>query len=215
MAMDIIPKALYPLVPKLPGVPPLLRNAARIADTATLGFLGLSDALSSLIGSHPPQWGVFTSDGKPVAIADSVLSFECQNGSRLSDYPVEKGAFASYNKVGDPYDVRVRLVRGGTTDERADFLIALTVAAVSLKRYSVVTPELTYDNANVVSLSYRRESSNGAGVIIAELHLREVRETVKASGSSPKSPAAASPQSMGQVQALPIPYPVVAVKGFR
>jgi hypothetical protein len=215
MAMPIIPKALYPLVPNAPGVPAMLRNVAKVADAATLGFLGISDALDLLIGSEQVQWGVFTKAGNPVAIADSVLSFDYRNGSRMSDYPVEQGAFASYNKTSDPYEVRIRMVRAGSERERTDFIFALEAAAASLDTFEVRTPEIYYTGANIDSFDYRRETRNGAGVIIAELHLREIREPMNAVLYSPKAPGAAAPQSQGQVQTGPVPYPVVTVTRIR
>lgn len=204
MPMPIIPKALYPVVPFAPGIPPMLRNLAKIADTATFGLLGASDALSSVIGQPPiPQWGVFDKNGVTVAIADTVLSVEYRNGSRLSDYPLEQGAFASYNKVANPYDVKVRMVCGGDEAGRAVFIAAIEAASRSLDLYTIRTPEVTYQNANIESWDYKRETSNGAYQIIADLYLREVRQTASAAFSAPKSPSAASVVSLGQVQAQP------------
>jgi hypothetical protein len=215
MAMPIIPKALYPLVPNAPGVPAMLRNVAKVADAATLGFLGISDALDLLIGAEQAQWGVFTKAGSPVAIADSVLGFDYRNGSKVSDYPVEQGAFASYNKVADPYEVRIRMVRAGSERERTDFIFALEAAAASLDTFEVRTPEISYLNANIDGFDYRRETTNGAGVIIAEIHLREIREVAAAAFSSPKSPSAADPQSQGQVQTESVPENIVTVTRIR
>jgi hypothetical protein len=215
MAMDIIPKALYPLVPNAPGVPPVLRNVVKIADAATLGFLGLSEALDALIGAESPQWGIFTTSGEVVAIADSVLSLEYRNDSRISDYPVEQGAFASYNKVADPYSVRVRMARGGTEQDRSDFIAAIEAAAATLDLFEVRTPEMIYPSANIEGLDYRREAINGAGKVIVEIRLREIRQPASATGFNPKVPAAADSQSMGQVQTQSVPYPTVDVRGLR
>jgi hypothetical protein len=215
MAMPTTPKALYPSVPNAPGVPPLLRNAARIADTATSGLLGISDELDLLIGAEPVKWGVFDAAHQPVAVADSVISFEYRNGSRISDYPLEQGAFASYNKVANPYDAKVRMVCSGSEAKRTVFINALEAASKSIALYTVVTPEVTYLNANIESWDYRRESSNGAHVIIADLHIREIRETATAAFSAPKSPSAADTQSQGQVQTFSVPNPSVSVRVLR
>lgn len=208
--MDIIPKALYPLVPNAPGVPALLRNGVKVLDTLTLGVFGLSGALDSLIGAEPVQWGVFSQKtGLPVALADSVVSMDYRNGSRISDYPVEQGAFASYNKVATPYDVKVRMTCGGSQARRGDFVAAIEAASRSLDLYLVLTPERSYPSANIEAWEYRREVNNGAGMIIADLYLREVRETATAAFSTPKAPAAADLQAQGQVQTFPVTQSVI------
>jgi hypothetical protein len=212
MAMQLIPKAVYPVVPNAPGVPPLLRNVAVIADAATFGLFGISDALDLLIGAEQVRWGVFNKSLKPVALADSVMSFDYRGGSRISDYPMEQGAFASYNKVIEPYSVRVRMICSGSEKERTDFIDALEAAAKSLDLYQVMTPEKTYHNASIENWDYRRESANGAYVIIADLYLREIRDTAAAAFSSPKSVSAADPQSQGQVQVCPVPNPLTVTR---
>lgn len=227
MAMDIIPKAIYPVVPNAPGVPALLRDVAKIADTATLGLLNISGALDGLIGAEPVRWGIFNAFGQPVAIADSIISVEYRNGSRISDYPMEQGAFASYNKVANPYDVRVRMSCSGSqatgaifsngtgSSIRADFLAAIEAASRTLDLYTVVTPEATYTNANIEHWDYRREVGNGSGIIIADVYLREIRETATAAFLSPKSVGAADPKSQGQVQTFPVSNPAVTVTAIK
>lgn len=203
MAMDIIPKAKFPNVPNVAGVPSLLRDPSKIIGTVA-GVINIGRQIASLFGFGATTWGVFDSAGNTVAIADSVLSLDYANSSRVSNYPVEAGAFASYNKVANPYDVRVRLARGGTEAERSAFIKALDYAANSLNLYVIVTPEATYKDANIESFDYRRENTNGANIILAELRIVEIRQSAVASFSDPKNPAAAIAQSQGQVAAAPL-----------
>lgn len=220
MAFDIIPKALYPSVPNLPGVPALLRNPSAIIG-AVVGLVTGSQALGRLTGSAPVVWGVFDKTGAIVAQATNVISVDYRNSSKVSDYPVEQGAFASYNKVANPYDVKIRMTCDGTTPlgvssllnpldvlshqaNRTDFINALDAAANSLDLYTVVTPERTYTNANIESWDYRRETTNGASIIIADIYLREIRETATTTFVASAQPAAAEPQSQGQAQTHPV-----------
>jgi hypothetical protein len=212
MPMPIIPKSLYPLVPNAPGVPTLLRNTASLIDNATGGYLGLGSALDLLTGAEPVLWGVFDSQGIPVAVSDSVLSFAYRNSSRISDYPMEAGSFASYNKVASPNEYQVRLVRGGTQIERSDFVNAIDAAAGSLNLYTILTPEKTYLDVNIESWDYRREQTNGAYVIIADLMIREVRQTATAAFSAPKNPASSNVDSQGQVQTFSVVNPAISVR---
>jgi hypothetical protein len=213
MVMPIIPKSLYPAVPNAPGVPALLRNAATIADTATFGLLGVSDALDLLIGAEQVQWGIFeTETGLPVVIADSVLGFDYRNGAKIADFPVEDGTFATYNKTATPFDIKVRMVCGGDDERRRSFIEAIEAASRSLTLYDVVTPQAAYANANIEAWDYRRDTSGGAGIIVADLYLREVREATAAYSVAPvpKSPSAASTVDMGRVQPVKPPESILS-----
>ncbi len=205
MTIDIIPKSLYPLVPNAPGVPAVLRGGAQVIDTATGGYLGLSDALNEIIGSDPVKWGIFDASGAPVGDYDSLFSLAYRNDSKLSDYPVEQGGFASYNKVDSPYDNIVTVTCGGTEARRAALLVALEAARKSLQLYSIFTPEATYQNSNITGIDMRREIREGANMLIVNLTVREVRQKASASFSEPKNPSSFDAQSQGQVQSVDDP----------
>jgi hypothetical protein len=70
------------------------------------------------------QWGIFQ-NGVPIVTADTVSSFEYKQEWALSDFPVEQGGFASYDKVHIPYDVRFRFVSGGSEANRAALLSSI------------------------------------------------------------------------------------------
>lgn len=191
----------------------MLRNYATIADVSTFGLLGISDALSGLIGTDPVKWGVFDQQGQPVALADSILSVDYSNGSKVSNYPVENGAFASYNKVANPYDVKITMTCGGSEFLRSNFINALDDAADSIDLYNIMTPEKSYFDANIERVDWMRSQSKGAGIIIAELYLVEVRQTATAAFSSSIDPGAANSQSQGQIQPAIPDIPVSVLTG--
>ncbi|MDB5777613.1 MAG: hypothetical protein JWP38_3746 [Herbaspirillum sp.] len=214
MAMPFISVPAFPAVPSLPGVPALVRGGTQMFDTLTSNLLGLTDSLDFLTGADAPQWGIFDSTGSPVVVADSVISFGYRNDARISDYPVEQGAFASFNKVANPNDVQIRMTLSGTAIARAEFAASLDAAVASLSLYDVITPEIAYTGMNVIAWDYRREASSGSGMIIADVTIREVRETATAAFSAaaadptasapvtaPQTPSAAPTQDQGQVQA--------------
>lgn len=185
----------------IPGVPALLRQPAVSGAFAKLNTASLLVADASIIKQlfNKPKWGVFKG-GKSVAAADSVLSFEYRQDTKISDYPQEKGGFQSYNKVGTPYDVRVQLTKGGTEAERAAFLAAIEAATASLDLYDVTTPEKVYKNANIQRFDYRRTAQSGAGLITVDLWLVEVRETVSTEFAKSKQPSGAAKLNGGLVQ---------------
>lgn len=241
MAMPVIPKAAFPNVPNLPGVPSLPRSphfppvvasvlglvegavwqaltAAPVwgifksgTDTSRSFFDNLKAAL--------PQVGIagFVLNPKAgvpglIAQADSVIDFAYRNEWRVSSFPVQRGSFANYNKVNNPYEVMIRMTKGGSKDDRTKFLEAIDTAAGSLDLYDVVTPEKTYTNANITRYDYRREARNGAYMLIVDIGLIEVRQvtaqyTTVATANS-RASAAVPPTNAGKVQPQP-PSPSV------
>lgn len=165
----LVPK--YPTVPSLSGVPALLRNPL-----AAAAVTALSPLISSFLGSFAQVWGVFDAQGNQVLTPDTFLALEYTNSRRISNFPVEQGSFASYNKVNDPFSGTVRMAVGGTLSAREQFLQDLQVLSDSLDLYTLVTPEASYPNVNMERFDYRRETTNGAGVIVASCHFVEIRQ---------------------------------------
>ena len=220
MPMPNLPVPLYPDVPDLPGVPPVLRDPSAVAPSAASTLL-TADAIGVTQAAPAPVWGVFDSNRAPVAIADTVTALEYRSDSHISSYPQEKGAFGSYNKVQMPYASRVQLVCGRTAAERTAFLAAIDAAKQSTDLYTVASPEAIYSDANITGYDYSRQTRNGAALLIVNLHIEEVRQTGTAqmtyedntpTGSvtgkvrvnyftSTANPASADAVSLGQVQA--------------
>lgn len=224
MAMPIIAVPQFPDVPNVPGVPSLNRMVGSVLEPRFAGIGGLPIALgieiadrfgtNGLIGQDNPNlpaprpaevWGLFTAGGQPVVIADSVLSVEFRNETHISNYPQEAGAFAAYNKVATPYRVRIRLSKGGTVEDRRSFLSALEAVAnaSNVALYSVVTPERTYDSANVTGIDYMREQRSGAAMLIVELIVEEIRVTALAIYTNTQQPTGENSISIANVQAIP------------
>lgn len=200
----------FPNIPKAPGVPPLLRVQKVVADVA----LVVADALILLKAFQGPQWGVFTPQGEPVLIGDSVVSVGLKKDYRISNFPVEKGAFASYNKVEMPFDARLTFTVGGSDDDRAQFLGRVQKACGSLALYSVVMPELTYASANLTRFDFERRAKAGVTLLSVDVWLEEVRIAVQTSSNQKTAePAGAKPEALGPVQATsPTPEQIGAAK---
>lgn len=212
----------YPNVPRAPGVPAVARPPfGGVVDAVVILT---SDALGILSLFSGPQWGIFDAGGNPIAIPDSIVGFDYRREYRVSDFPLEQGGFASYDKVQMPYDARVSMTCGGASQlqeligslpgfggpsvqqaARSDFLNDLEAAAASLALLTVVTPEVTYASANIVHMDYRRTRTNGVTLLTVDLWLVEVRVTATAKFSNTQAPAAADPQSGGTVQSAPAP----------
>ena len=146
-----------------------------------------------------PQWGIFDDSGNPVVEPDSILGFEYRVDFRVSDYPVEDGGFGSYDKVSLPYGVKIAMTKGGSDSDRSDFLNAVQAALVSLNLYTVVTPEISYANANIVHYDYARQSRAGATLLLVDVWLEEIRVTGTAQTSNTAAPSGADPVQGGTV----------------
>lgn len=157
-------------------------------------------------------WGVYTLTGALVFDVDSVVDLKYSNKSKVSDFPVEKGAFATYNKVASPFGVKVQLAVSGSTRVSA-FLAALDAEVGAANLYNVATPEAVYLNVTLESFDYARASEKGLGLVVAALSFQEVREvtpaytTVALPPKKVKRPGSASKAVGGKVQAQSPPPP--------
>lgn len=215
--MSLIP---FPNVPQVPGVPAIPRSI-NFPAAAKIALGAVQSALWSVLQVRT-QWGVVDSSGKhladpsiftaPVTTAIGSLgigpvlstnSVDYSKETRVSDFPIEGGKFASYNKVELAATPTVTLCLGGTESDRTAFLTAIDSACKSTDLYSVVTPEVTYADYSLERYNYQRRSDRGATLLLVEISLKEVRQVsaqyVKT--EKPKDPAATSIIDVGKVQA--------------
>lgn len=188
-----------PNVPNLPGVPSLSSFARN-----EVTFLA-ADAIAILQSRlFPEQWGIFE-NGAPVIPADNVVSLDFKQESTISQYPVEQGAFESYDKVASPFEARLQFSRGGSVIDRQQILNTIDAISKTLTLFDVVTPERIYTSVNITHYDYHRSANRGAGMIVLDVLCTEVRVNATPSFSSTQSPSGASPVSGGNVQTFPVP----------
>ena len=192
---------------------PFLAAVAEVGD-----ILGI-DILNPLAS----DWMIVAAkSSSKVIVPDTVPRFEFRGDRRISDYPVEQGAFASYNKVVTPYEIRMTMVCSGGLVRQAEnfiqgslgissgymqkdvFITTLEYMLDTTDLFTIVTPDKAYENANMEHFDYKRETRNGATMLIIEAWFREVRVTASATYSdggpvNSDSPSAADPVSLGTV----------------
>lgn len=226
--MALIPKPKFPNVPNLPGVPQLARSPTFAAAPAAV--IGLGVALGALWQSvfATPQWGIFRSqntntvgaDGLqevtitgqrvPIAQPDSFGEFDYSNGWSVTDAPSQDGGFQSYNKVGQPFEIVLRVMVGGSVSRRREFLRAIDDIAGDTKLYDILTPEKTYTSVNITKIENSRRGSAGYGFFAEfDIYFREIRfvtasySNASVAISNPKNASAVSTINNGVVQAVP------------
>jgi hypothetical protein len=208
--MAVIPKSPFPDVPKLPGVPQVARSPRFPA--APPPALAIASALGSLWAAinAKPQWGIFSqvnpNDLEPVLVPDSILDFDYRNSYVVSDFPVQKGTFASYNKVATPFEIVIRMSKSGTLEDRSIFLANLDVLIKSTNLYSVITPERTYRDCNIVDYSIARRQQTGAYFLTdVNVSIKEIRQitpvysTAASATANAQNPSALPATNLGKV----------------
>ena len=190
-----MPNIPYPNVPNLPGVPALARSNNAQFVGAALTIVGELLPLN-LFGT---KWGIVSSSGASVIIPDSFVDFEYREERKIPNYPIEQGSFQSYNKVSVPFDCRVTVSCSGNGKmSKQNFLAAIQKLLNSLDLVSVVTPNVTYENCNLVHVDYRREARQGATLILAQLWFQEVKIAQKPVVPT-AAPSGAKSTSFGQL----------------
>jgi hypothetical protein len=231
--MALIPKPSFPNVPKLPGVPQLSRSP--LSPASALPVLSLGLALGALWKSvfAKSGWAIYKSNipgssnssaptsssdlpevvvvakRKAVVTPDSFGEFNYRNEWATSDFPVQAGEFASYNKVANPFEVMVRMYKGGTKEDRKKFLDSIEAIQGTLDLYDIVTPERTYLGVNVVRYEVSRRGAKGAYFLSeVDLYFREIRQvsatytTTAVVTQNAQNPSAAPVANNGVVQAI-------------
>ena len=128
-----------------------------------------------LFSGLPTQWGIFDSSGNQAVFPDSFFGVEAVVPNILCDAPIEQGSFATYNKVKAPNRITVRMVSGGTLYNRQSFLATIDQMSHDTNLYSILTPEKSWTNMNLVSYDFRREAAHGANLIMVNCPFEEVR----------------------------------------
>lgn len=201
-----------PDVPKVPGVPDLPRGIYVPPVGEIVGDL-LDNAVGTLLGNN--AWGIFDENGNDALDADSIVEIEYRNDSQVSNYIQEQGAFASYNKVDNPYEFSVSVAIAENLFNRSRFIRKIEDIRQSTNVYSVVTPEKTYLNATLQGITYRRDNTR-VSLIIVEMAFVEIRNTgiVETAFSTTQEPSGADVVDDGIVQTYTVDFPEIEIRAL-
>jgi hypothetical protein len=214
-----MPNIPYPNVPAYPGVPPLVRGNI-IPSTIAISLGAITTLLASAVQTGG-QWGIFeTLSGAELGLISSqsiiqslsngpflsTNSLEFMRETRISDFPIERGSFASYNKVQLPANPVVTLALSGQASDRTYFLRSLDAACIGTTLYDVVTPEFVYSGYSIERYNLIRRAERGATMLWVEVSLKEIRQvsaaysTVQTPINQPQNPNAVPQSNSGLVQ---------------
>lgn len=160
-------------------------------------------------GQSGVLWGIFDATGGEVIAPDSVVSFDFKGAYRVISYPIEGGNFESYNKVQEPFEIRMVMRKGGSVADRQDFIDVLDEIRASLDLYTATSPEQSYPSMTITDVGYDRQSDKGATVIEAVITLKQINVTASTSFTNTTNPVSQDPTDGGTVDAIP-PTPTQA-----
>ena len=177
---------MYIANPALLGFPILLSSITTKTQAADLTILDTdfsSRAENFNTNESSMQWGIYDYESSTIALTvESILEINYNKSAEVSVYPVEKGLFASYNKVLRPAEVKVEIATGGAYNYLSQSYITWRIAVLkwfedalnNLTAYDIVMPEKRYSNYTLISYTIRRDKMSGSGLIIADCIFKEV-----------------------------------------
>ena len=194
-------------------------NAATAYQTQT-GVFAVPTQPSSPWASQPqmklvqiPQayrqtWGVYFPGAGPVFEVDSFVELKFHDKAKVSSFPTEAGGFASYNKVVEAYQPKVKLAVGGQS-RMAAFMGTLYDELRTTNLYNIYTPEASYTNVTLESYSFSRTTKDGRNLLVAELTFMQVVQVTPQYTAvtlpSPKKPKDGNKELNGKTQIQDIP----------
>jgi hypothetical protein len=213
MPLPIIPVPVFPNVPNAPGVPQLVRTglAGFYTPTPTLGPSVQAPLFNG--SQQPPVWGVFDPNSNLAVIQpDAVFAFDNRNEWKVSDFPVQNGQFATYNKVIIPFEISVRFVKTGTLSTRQQFLKQISDIAGNTNTYNIVTPEVTYLSCNITRYEVtRRDNKDAFALWEVDIYFRQIvqvaaqystTQVLGADTTNAQNPAAVPSVNQGVTQSV-------------
>lgn len=167
-----------PSIPSLPSVNvPKVVSFAK-SPAAVLNVVSLIAKNLPKLNPPRPIYAILNAETLiPLTIPDSWLEITpLVSEYQVSDYPIEDGAFATYNKVRRPSLVAATLTKGGTDLERATWLEAIRQQLQSdpTALYNVLTPAGIFPNQTLVSLSFQTRNDRGSNLLYLEMKFSEV-----------------------------------------
>lgn len=219
--------ALFPVVPNVPGVPPVARlPGASPIPTAVLLVGDVAGIVNSFLG---PQWGIFTQPafglprtqvvGQGISNiisavtglgTNNFLDLDFRSSYSISEYSVEAGGFQSYNKVQRPYDVACTVTAGGTVTNREALLAQVEGIISSIDLFSVQMPERPLGNVNPVNYGYSRRSDRGLGLLMVTIMFKQVRPAGDPQFSTTSTTGTAAASSTSTAPDISNPVPAAA-----
>lgn len=156
------------------------------ATVAALNALALIASNLPNINPPIPVYAIVMSDTLiPLTIPSSWGEFAPRYEAALSDYPVEFGAFATYNKVRRPIGLNVTLVKTGSDVARFAWLAAIQQqeAENPTQLYTIISPQAVFVDFTLAGLSYETRQDRGTNMLYLSLNFVQVQQIPSSVGA--------------------------------
>ena len=170
----------------------------------------LQDALgciSSLNGFIRDEWTILYHDTHAeVATFNGFLDYNFNSPSVVPSQNIEEGSFTNYNKINQPFEMTVTLIKTGYPIEIEETLLKLEQLKNSTRTVDIVLPYRTYKNLNIKNLNHARNEGSSINLLLIELQMVEIRERSQAYSNTAlkygeiANPSDASTVSLGKQQ---------------
>lgn len=147
---------------------------------ATVTGLNILSAIASRLPRlNPPRpvYAIVDSETfEPLTIPDSWGEFAPRYESQVSDYPVETGAFAIYNKVRRPTGVDVTLVKTGSDVARFTWFAAIQQSEkqAPTRLFTIISPQCVYVDYTLQNMSFETRQDRGSNLLYLTMRFLEV-----------------------------------------
>ena len=167
-----------PSIPSLPSI-----NLPKVVSfvkspAAVLNVVSLIAKNLPKLNPKRPIYAILNAETQiPLALPDSWAEIVPRFMEyQVSDYPIEAGEFAAYNKVRRPCIVDVVLVKEGTDLERATWLEAIRqqASADPTALYNIITPQGIFPNLTMSRGVFQARPDRGSNMLYLELQFSEV-----------------------------------------
>ena len=171
-----------------------------------------------------PQYFLTYSENSTIAVEFSrVMDLELSSESKVVAAPIEKGSFASYNKVASPNGIRATLAVEGENYQLHNVVEKLFELRDGTELVNFVTPIQEYQRYTLEKFSFQQAAEKGVNVLYVEINLAEIKEVepqytdTKAPAikqKSAKNPANASTVDKGKQQTQQVNESELSALGF-
>ena len=149
------------------------------------------------------MWTILDENSLPVLEFTSFISLDAGNASKITDYPVEAGSFATYNKIVTPNELTVTLAIQGDSYKLQNAIDILNTLCNEAQIVNIVSPYTYYKGYSLESFDYSFNQTDGVGILITPLNFKEIRQVQAAYTNSirfTKNPSAISKVEGGKKQ---------------
>lgn len=164
-----------------------------------LAILNSSSNSSNAINTGS-EWAIVARNKGLSVQFDGIMDVDVKNESKVLTSPIEKSSFAAYNKVETPLDVVITGASQQDNAAQSAILDSLNKLVSDAELVDIVTPTAVYLKMTLESYSYKRTATDGASLLVVELHAIEVREVETTRVTKTKRASSAKTQKTGQTQ---------------